>query len=172
MYSLYTTSTTRCGENDRSHFVNRCSYPMNDRSHLDQQGVLPYVAILCMVAVTRWIPFPLCWILMKDTNALETPSGPVMGYCVKCRAKRELEDLEEVETKQKLGVRGKCVECGCKIMRFTGSKTRNRPKGYRVEMARLRRAEARRQKLIDSVPAVRVAYGSDQDDPDFDGYDN
>ena len=93
-------------------------------------------------------------ILMKDTNALETPSVAVKGYCVKCRAKRELEDLEEVETKQKLGVRGKCVECGCKIMRFTGSKTRNRPKGYRVEMARLRRAEARRQKLIDALPPV------------------
>ena len=96
--------------------------------------------------------------LMKDKDASEAPSSPVKGYCVKCRSKRELKELEDFETKQKLAVKGKCVECGCSVMVFTGSKTRNRPKGYKTEVKRQRRVEARRAKLLDGVPAISAAY--------------
>ena len=99
----------------------------------------------------------------------ETPSEPypetIKGYCVKCNEKQVIADAEHCEPKQKTAVRGKCSVCGSKMFRLTGSKTRNRPPGYRNECDRRARAEANRKKLLDGVPTIRAAYISDQDDP-------
>ncbi len=96
--------------------------------------------------------------------SVESKSEPLMAYCVKCNEKREMVDVVEVETKQKLGLKAECGECGGGLFRFSGSKSRNRPEGYYVERARNRRLEARKKKLLDPVPPIRAAYWSDEGD--------
>ncbi len=49
------------------------------------------------------------------------------AYCVKCKAKREMEDAKEVEMNGKGGVkrramRGTCPECGTKMFKILGKK--------------------------------------------------
>ena len=48
------------------------------------------------------------------------------GYCVKCRAKREMENEKEVSMKGKGGPRramtGTCPKCGTKMFRILGKK--------------------------------------------------
>jgi len=40
----------------------------------------------------------------------------VMGYCVKCRAMRELKDVEQVTLKNgRPAIRGKCTVCGTTV---------------------------------------------------------
>lgn len=40
----------------------------------------------------------------------------VIGYCVKCRAKVELEEVEEYEmANKKKALKGVCSECGTKV---------------------------------------------------------
>lgn len=48
----------------------------------------------------------------------------VIGYCVKCREKVELDDVEESEMKSgKKGFRGKCPICGTAVFVITRAKT-------------------------------------------------
>lgn len=47
------------------------------------------------------------------------------GYCVKCKAKREIQDSKEVAMKGKGGVKrramtGTCPKCGTKMFRILG----------------------------------------------------
>jgi len=49
----------------------------------------------------------------------------VTAYCVKCKAKREMENPEEITMKGKGGVKrramtGTCPECGTKMFRILG----------------------------------------------------
>ncbi len=49
------------------------------------------------------------------------------GYCVKCKAKREIKDGEEVAMKGKGGnerraMKGKCPDCGTTMFRILGKK--------------------------------------------------
>jgi Zn finger protein HypA/HybF involved in hydrogenase expression len=49
------------------------------------------------------------------------------AYCVKCKAKREMLDAQEVEMKGKgdkvrLAMKGKCPECGTAMFRIMGNK--------------------------------------------------
>lgn len=49
----------------------------------------------------------------------------VEGYCVKCKAKREMADANEVSMKGKGGVKrkamkGKCPKCGTTMFRIMG----------------------------------------------------
>lgn len=49
------------------------------------------------------------------------------AYCVKCKAKREISDAQEVSMKGKGGVerramKGKCPECGTTMFRILGKK--------------------------------------------------
>ena len=49
------------------------------------------------------------------------------AYCVKCKAKREMKDAEEIEMKGKgatkcRAMRGVCPVCGTKMFRILGSK--------------------------------------------------
>ena len=51
----------------------------------------------------------------------------VVGYCVKCKAKQEMKDPEEVEMKGKGGVvrramKGTCPACGTGMYRILGKK--------------------------------------------------
>ena len=51
----------------------------------------------------------------------------VMGYCVKCKEKREMKDPQEVTMKGKGGkprmaMTGTCVVCGTKMFRIMGMK--------------------------------------------------
>jgi len=51
----------------------------------------------------------------------------VVGYCVKCKAKQEMKDPEEVEMKGKGGVKrramkGTCPKCGTGMYRILGKK--------------------------------------------------
>ena len=51
----------------------------------------------------------------------------VEGYCVKCKAKREMSDANEVAMKGKGGVerramKGKCPNCGTGMYRIMGNK--------------------------------------------------
>jgi len=43
----------------------------------------------------------------------------VTAYCVKCRAKREIKDPEEIVMKNgRPAVKGTCPECGTKVFRI------------------------------------------------------
>lgn len=47
------------------------------------------------------------------------------AYCVKCKAKREMQDAKEIEMKGKGGVKrkamkGKCPKCGTAMFRIMG----------------------------------------------------
>ncbi|MBI2054435.1 MAG: hypothetical protein HYT36_03895 [Candidatus Staskawiczbacteria bacterium] len=49
------------------------------------------------------------------------------GYCVKCKAKREMKDPKEVTMKGKgdkkrMAMTGTCVKCGTKMFRIMGLK--------------------------------------------------
>ena len=48
----------------------------------------------------------------------------VEGYCVKCKAKREIKDAQNTTIKGKAGtrpaVKGTCPECGTKMFRIGG----------------------------------------------------
>ena len=51
----------------------------------------------------------------------------VEGYCVKCKAKREMEEAKEVTMKAKGGgtrnaMKGKCPKCGTTMFRIMGGK--------------------------------------------------
>lgn len=50
----------------------------------------------------------------------------VIGYCVKCREKREMSDAEEVAMKGKGGdrraMKGKCSVCGTGMYKILGKK--------------------------------------------------
>ena len=44
------------------------------------------------------------------------------GYCLKCRAHREMQESEEVTLKNgRLATRGKCGECGTTMFRMGGT---------------------------------------------------
>lgn len=44
------------------------------------------------------------------------------GYCMKCRAHREMQEPEEVTLKNgRLATRGKCGECGATMFRMGGT---------------------------------------------------
>lgn len=52
---------------------------------------------------------------------------PIIAYCVKCKAKKEMQDAKEVEMKGKGGVArramtGVCPTCGTKMFRILGKK--------------------------------------------------
>lgn len=52
---------------------------------------------------------------------------PVVAYCVKCKAKKEMKDPQEVEMKGKGGVarramKGTCPVCGTGMYRILGKK--------------------------------------------------
>jgi Domain of unknown function (DUF5679) len=50
-------------------------------------------------------------------------SPMVQGYCVKCRAKREIKDAVAVKLKNgKPAMKGKCPVCGTTIMRIGAAK--------------------------------------------------
>jgi hypothetical protein len=45
----------------------------------------------------------------------------VQGYCVKCRAKREIQDAKKVKLKNgKPATKGVCPKCGTKMFRIGG----------------------------------------------------
>ncbi|MCX8184550.1 MAG: DUF5679 domain-containing protein [Sulfolobales archaeon] len=49
--------------------------------------------------------------------------GPVTGFCVKCRTKRELKSSEEVVLKNgRRAIRGACSVCGTMVYVFMGSR--------------------------------------------------
>ena len=48
---------------------------------------------------------------------------PEMGYCVKCREKREMKDALEVEMKNgRKAMKGVCSVCGTKMFKILGNK--------------------------------------------------
>ena len=53
-------------------------------------------------------------------------SDAPIGYCVKCREKRDMKDTEEVEMKGRAGVRramkGKCSVCDTGMYKILGAK--------------------------------------------------
>lgn len=45
----------------------------------------------------------------------------VMGYCVKCKAKREMKNPKQVKMKNgRKAMRGTCPKCGTKMFRIGG----------------------------------------------------
>lgn len=43
------------------------------------------------------------------------------GYCVKCKAKREMKDSSEVVMKNKMkALKGTCTKCGTKMFKILG----------------------------------------------------
>jgi len=57
----------------------------------------------------------------------EEKNEPVIGYCVKCKDKKEMKDPREVSMKGKGGVErramtGTCPDCGTKMFRIMGKK--------------------------------------------------
>ena len=55
-------------------------------------------------------------------------AAAVVAYCVKCKAKKDMQEGQEVEMKGKGGVarramKGKCPDCGTTMFRIMGAKT-------------------------------------------------
>lgn len=49
--------------------------------------------------------------------------GAVMGYCVKCKEKREMQSAEEVEMKNgRKAMKGSCGTCGTGMYKILGMK--------------------------------------------------
>ena len=93
----------------------------------------------------------------------EATPEPITAYCTKCNTKRIMLEPEAVVVgNKKNATRGVCGECGCKLFRLGGSDCLDRPEGYYVALARGRRLEARKAKLLDGVPLIRAAYWSDE----------
>ena len=47
----------------------------------------------------------------------------VMGYCMKCKESREMNETEEVEMKNgRKAMKGVCAQCGCKMFKILGTK--------------------------------------------------
>jgi len=45
------------------------------------------------------------------------------GYCVKCKAKREMKDEQKVTMKNdRLAMKGKCTDCGTGMYKILGKK--------------------------------------------------
>ena len=45
------------------------------------------------------------------------------AYCVKCKAKKEMQDAKEVEMKNgRLAMKGKCPDCGTSMFKILGKK--------------------------------------------------
>ncbi|MBN1405792.1 MAG: hypothetical protein JW946_04665 [Candidatus Omnitrophica bacterium] len=43
------------------------------------------------------------------------------GYCVKCKAKKEMQDAKEVKMKNgRKAMKGKCPDCGTSLFRIMG----------------------------------------------------
>lgn len=58
---------------------------------------------------------------------MEQSQEQAMGYCVKCKEKRQMKDAKEVEMQGKGGVKrramtGTCSVCGTKMFRILGKK--------------------------------------------------
>jgi len=88
-----------------------------------------------------------------------------MAYCTKCNVKQLMLEPERVQLgNKKNAMRGKCSECGCGLFLMVGSDNLDRPKGYYVALARERRLEARKAKLLDGVAPIRAAYWGDESD--------
>ena len=52
----------------------------------------------------------------------------MQGYCMKCRMKREMQDVEQITMKNgRPATRGKCRECGTKIVRIGAGVPVNSP---------------------------------------------
>lgn len=53
--------------------------------------------------------------------------NPIVAYCVKCKAKKEISEGQEVEMKGKgelvrKAIKGKCPDCGTTMFRIMGNK--------------------------------------------------
>ncbi len=47
----------------------------------------------------------------------------VTGYCVRCKAQRELQDVKEITMKNgRRAMKGKCVKCGTQVFKILASK--------------------------------------------------
>ncbi len=47
----------------------------------------------------------------------------VQAYCVRCKAKKEMKDPQEVTLANgKHAIKGKCIECDCNMMTFVKGK--------------------------------------------------
>ena len=58
-------------------------------------------------------------VINDDPNIKELTMS---GYCLKCRAHREIQNAEEVTLKNgRLATRGKCGECGTTMFRMGGT---------------------------------------------------
>ncbi len=67
--------------------------------------------------------FSLPHLLSGGTCCLVGDSPMVQGYCVKCRAKREISSAVAVKLKNgKPAMKGKCPVCGTTIMRIGAAK--------------------------------------------------
>jgi hypothetical protein len=50
--------------------------------------------------------------------------GPMQGYCMKCREKREMKDPQQVTLKNgRAATQGTCATCGTKVTVMGGAKT-------------------------------------------------
>ena len=59
----------------------------------------------------------------------------MQAYCVKCKAKKDMQEEQEVEMKGKGGVKrramkGKCPDCGTTMFRILGNKQNYQPYPY------------------------------------------
>ncbi len=57
----------------------------------------------------------------KESDKIAKEAGDNKGYCVKCKAKKDMVDRYEVTLKNKANaLQGKCETCGTKMTRILG----------------------------------------------------
>jgi|GEM_PF-357588 len=76
--------------------------------------------ILCLRAVIKHNPSLVREGLQKGKEVIDMADA-VMGYCVKCKEKREMQDAEEVTMKNgRKAMKGKCGVCGTGMYKILG----------------------------------------------------
>jgi ribosomal protein S27E len=82
-----------------------------------------------MVLLAR--PFPSCFGELLPIGSLNFPAHEALGgkifmaegYCVKCKAKREIADgVEETMKNGRKAIKGKCPTCGTVMFKILGGK--------------------------------------------------
>jgi hypothetical protein len=62
----------------------------------------------------RRFPFP-CSEALRATTGREIAMQRIQGYCVRCRATRELSDIKHIQRSGIPTVKGTCIVCGSTV---------------------------------------------------------
>jgi hypothetical protein len=81
---------------------------------------------------------------------------------MRCCSRREMQQPYRETVKDKHAIRGKCGVCGSNMFKFSGSASKNRPKGWYDARKREKRNRLAREKLLENAPKIVACFQSDE----------